>query len=74
MERPSAIHGSDVPPSRRGNGPPVPLPSLNDQHRIAAELRERLATIDTMTKSIEAELEAIEALPAAFLGRAFDEG
>jgi type I restriction enzyme S subunit len=49
----------------------VCVPEIDEQRRIAAELRERLATIDTMAKSIEAEREAIEALPAALLREAF---
>lgn len=49
----------------------VCIPGIDEQHQIAAELRERLATIDVMTKAIEAELEAIEALPATLLRRAF---
>ena len=50
----------------------VPIPSLGEQRRIAAELRERLAMIDAMEASIRAEQEAIDALPAALLRRAFD--
>ncbi len=53
---------------------PIPRIPLAEQHRIAAKLRERLVAIEAMTKSIEAELKAIEALPAALLRRAFDEG
>lgn len=49
----------------------VPVPSMSEQRYLAAQLADRLATIDTMTKSIKAELEAIEALPAALLRRAF---
>lgn len=49
----------------------IPLPSLVEQRRIAAELREGLAAIDRMTAAIEAELEAIDALPAALLREAF---
>ena len=41
--------------------------------RIVAELRERLAAIDAMDVSIRAEREAIEALPAALLRRAFQD-
>jgi type I restriction enzyme S subunit len=51
----------------------IPLPRLSDQRRIASELRERLTTIDAITKSIEKELDAIEALPATLLSRAFAE-
>jgi type I restriction enzyme S subunit len=51
----------------------VCVPGIDEQRRIAAELRERLATIDAMEVSIRAEQEAIEALPAALLRRAFQD-
>ena len=51
----------------------VCIPPVAEQRRIAAELRERLATIDQMTRAIDAQLVAIEALPAALLRRAFAE-
>jgi restriction endonuclease S subunit len=50
----------------------VPLPPVDVQRRIAAELRERLATIATMEASIRSQQGAIEALSAALLRRAFD--
>ena len=50
----------------------VPLPPLVAQSRIAAELRERLAIIDAVESAIRAEREAIDALPASLLHRAFD--
>lgn len=52
---------------------PVTVPPIAEQQRIAAELRERLATIDKMTRAIDAQVEAVEALPAALLRRAFAE-
>ena len=51
----------------------VCIPPIAEQRRIAAELRERLATIDAMTRAIEVQREAIDALPAALLRRAFAE-
>jgi len=51
----------------------VCIPPIDEQRRIAVELRERLATIDAMTRSIHAQREAIDALPAALLRRAFAE-
>lgn len=60
-------------PAVRLAGLQVSIPPIDEQRRIVTALRERLATIDTMTKSIEAELEAIEVLPAALLRRAFDD-
>lgn len=51
----------------------VCVPAIDDQRRIVAELSERLAAIDAMGVSIRAEQEAIEALPAALLRRAFQD-
>lgn len=51
----------------------VCVPPIREQRRIAAELRERLASIDAMAKAIEAQREAVDALPAALLRRAFAE-
>jgi type I restriction enzyme S subunit len=50
----------------------VCVPTIDEQRRIAAELRERLAAIDAMEVSIRGEQEALEALPAALLRRAFE--
>lgn len=60
-------------PAVRLAGLKVRLPSLQEQRRIAAELREQIAVIDAMEASIQAEREAIEALPAALLRRAFED-
>jgi type I restriction enzyme, S subunit len=51
----------------------VCIPPIAEQRRIAADLRERLATIDAMTRAIEVQREAIDALPAALLRRTFAE-
>lgn len=51
----------------------VCIPPIATQRRIALELRERLATINQMTAAISEQREAIDALPAAFLRRAFEE-
>lgn len=51
----------------------VCVPPIEEQRRISAELRERLVSIDAMDSSIRAEQEAIEALPAALLRRAFSD-
>ena len=51
----------------------VCVPPIDEQRHIAAELRERLATIDAMESAIQAEQKAVDALPAALLRRAFDE-
>jgi type I restriction enzyme S subunit len=49
----------------------IPLPPLSEQRRIAAILREQMAAVERARAAAEAELEAIEALPAALLRRAF---
>jgi len=49
----------------------IPLPPLPEQRRIAGILREQMAAVERARAAAEAELEAIEALPAALLRRAF---
>jgi len=49
----------------------MPLPPLVEQERIAAILKEQLAAVDKARAAAEAELETINALPAAILRRAF---
>jgi len=51
----------------------VPLPSLADQRRIAARLREQLAEIDRAKAALETQRKAIVALPAALLREVFGE-
>lgn len=51
----------------------VCAPSIAEQRRISARLRERLASIDAMESASRAEREAIYALPAALLRRAFED-
>ena len=50
----------------------VPLPAIEIQKRVADDLSEQLAAIDRMTRNIEAQREAIAALPGALLRRTFD--
>ena len=50
----------------------MPLPSLNDQRRIAVDLTRQLAESERMTAMLRDELAAIEALPAALLRDAFN--
>ena len=50
----------------------VCIPGIDERHWITAELGKRFATIDAMSKAIDAELEAIEKLPAALLRGAFE--
>lgn len=47
------------------------LPPLAEQKRIAAILTERLAAVDRARAAAEAQLQAAQALPAAFLREAF---
>jgi ADP-ribosylglycohydrolase len=47
--------------------------ATSSKRRIAAELRGHLDTIGAMTRAIADEIQAIEALPAALLGRALQE-
>ncbi len=51
----------------------IPVPTLSEQATVMATLNERLATIDAMTASSDAESNAIRALPAALIRRAFDD-
>ena len=50
---------------------PIPLPPLAEQQRIATILREQMAAAEKVRKAIEAQLEAINKLPAAILRKAF---
>jgi len=49
-----------------------PLPPLPEQQRIAMILREQMAAVEKARAAAEAELAAINALPAALLRRAFN--
>lgn len=49
----------------------IPLPPIEEQQRIAAVLREKMAAVEKARTAAEAELQAINALPAALLRRAF---
>jgi type I restriction enzyme S subunit len=60
-------------PAVRLSALPLPLPPVADQRRIAQSIHDDLASIDAMTKAIEAQREAADALPAALLRRAFEE-
>lgn len=49
----------------------IPLPPLSEQKNIARRLSEQVAAADKARKVLEDKLEAINALPAALLRRAF---
>lgn len=49
----------------------IPLPPLPEQKRIATILKEQLAAVDKARKAAEERLEAVKALPAAFLRKVF---
>ncbi len=48
----------------------IPLPPLAEQHRIAVVLREQMAAVDKARTAAQARLEAVKALPAAFIREA----
>jgi len=50
----------------------IPLPPLPEQRRIAAVLREQMATVEKARAAAQEELATINALPAALLRRAFN--
>lgn len=49
----------------------IPLPPLSEQKRIVADLNKKMAAVEKARNAAEAELEAVNALPAAFLREAF---
>ena len=51
----------------------IPLPPVDEQHRIAARLHGQLAEIDRAKAALEAQRKAIVALPAALLREVFGE-
>ena len=50
----------------------IPLPPIAKQKEIVTTLNDRFATIETIRKAIEDQLEAINALPATLLRQAFN--
>ena len=52
----------------------IPLPPLAEQKRIAGILKERMAAVERARASAEAQLQAAEHLPAAYLRAVFDNG
>ena len=50
----------------------IPLPPIAEQKRIVAILNDRFSAIETARQALQAQLEAIEALPAALLRQAFN--
>lgn len=49
----------------------IPFPPLPIQQRFASELKERITQAEKLKASIEKQLDAINALPQAILGKAF---
>jgi len=49
----------------------VPRPSIEEQKRIASELRDKISQAEKLKVAIEKQLEAINALPQAILKKAF---
>jgi ATP sulfurylase (sulfate adenylyltransferase) len=52
-------------------GWPMPLPKIEIQRRIVAQLNEQMSSAERLVKALEAQLEAIQALPVIILRRAF---
>ena len=50
----------------------IPLPPLSEQRRISEVFREQMAAVEKARAAAEEELQAINALPAALLRRAFN--
>jgi len=50
----------------------LPLPRLAEQKRIVAILKEQMATVEKLRAGLEAQLDEVNALPAAILRRAFN--
>jgi type I restriction enzyme, S subunit len=50
----------------------LPLPPLSEQRRITATLNEQMAAVDRARAAAEAQLEAAEQLPAAYLRKMFE--
>ena len=50
----------------------IPLPAVAEQKRIAARLDEHLAAVDRARAAALSQLEAVRALPAAYLHAAFN--
>lgn len=49
----------------------IPLPALPEQQRIAGVLKKQMAAVDKARKAAQERLEAVKALPAAFLRQVF---
>ena len=49
----------------------IPLPPLSEQRRIAGVLKEQMASVEKARAVAQARLEAVKALPAAFLRQVF---
>jgi type I restriction enzyme S subunit len=66
--------GTSYPAVRDGDvrAQPVPLPPAAEQHRIVAEVEQRLSVIDEMEKAVEQSLKRAERLRQSILKRAFE--
>jgi len=51
---------------------PIPVPPINEQRRVAARLLQQMAQVESMRQAARAQVEAGEALPAAFLRQVFE--
>lgn len=55
-------------------GERVPVPPIDEQHRLVATLRETMACVAQARAAAQAQLADVDALPAALLRRAFSRG
>jgi len=70
----SLVTGTIYPAVRDGDAleMQIPLPPLDEQRRITARLSEQMAQVGRARRAAEAEVEAVKALPAAFLRHIFE--
>ena len=50
---------------------PIPMPTLEVQERLIAEIEQRLSVIDQMESTVETNLKRVESLRQSILRRAF---
>lgn len=70
----AASHGSSMPHITKKSMEDwvVTLPPLDEQHRIVAILQEKMTAINQARAAAQAQLEAAQALPAAYLRQVFN--
>lgn len=74
LDLPSLRGGSAIPGLNRNDvysKHQLPLPPLDEQRRIASDLDARISVAGTLVSRIRDQLDAIDALPGAYLRKAF---